>query len=212
MGVLQHYDEEYFSWQKSMGEFGGKANLLKFKKYIDKADDVLDFGSGGGYLLKNIDTQGKKIGVEVNPAARHMAKQNGIECVDSIAKVQDNSVDVLISNHALEHVDNPFFYINEFKRVVRPGGKIVLCTPHEVSAKVRTNDINMHLYTWSPQNLYNLLSVNGLKVVECKRVIHAWMPHYLEIQRIFGWWIFNRLCNLYAGIIRRYQVLIVAVK
>ena len=198
--------------ERRVGEVSGKANLHRFEKYIGRTDDVLDFGSGGGYLLKNIQTQGQKIGVEVNQTARNTAKQNGIMCVESIREVPDSSVDVLISNYALEHVDNPYFYINEFKRVVRPGGKIVLCLPHEVGSKVRSDDINMHLYTWSPQNLYNLLSVNGLKVIECKRVVHAWMPHYIEIQRVFGWRIFNLLCTLYAGMIRRYQVFIVATR
>lgn len=211
-GAVRHYDEKYFAWQRTVGEFGGKANLFKFEEHIRKTDDVLDFGSGGGYLLKNIDTQGKKLGVEINAAARENAKRNGISCVDDITKVQDNSVDVLISNHALEHVDNPTFYINEFKRITKHGGKIVLCVPHEVGSKIKTNDINMHLYTWSPQNLYNLLSVNGLNVIECKRLTHAWMPHYIEIQRLFGWGIFNQLCRLYARITRRYQVLIIAIK
>lgn len=131
-GIVQHYDEEYFAWQKTVGEFGGKANLFKFKTYIGKTDDVLDFGSGGGYLLRNIDTQGKKLGVEINSSARENAERNGVDCVDDITKVQDSSIDVLISNHALEHVDDPAFYIREFKRVVRCGGKIVLCVPHEV--------------------------------------------------------------------------------
>lgn len=43
-----YYDEKYFEWQKTVGEFGGKANLFKFEKYINEDSDVLDFGCGGG--------------------------------------------------------------------------------------------------------------------------------------------------------------------
>ena len=48
-----------------------------------------------------------------------MAEGNGVICVDDIKKIDDNSIDVLITNHALEPVDNPICYINELKRVVK---------------------------------------------------------------------------------------------
>lgn len=43
-----YYGEKYFEWQKAVGEFGGRANLFKFEKYIKENDNVLDFGCGGG--------------------------------------------------------------------------------------------------------------------------------------------------------------------
>lgn len=212
MAISGHYNGKYFNWQKLVGEFGGKANLFKFEEHIKETSDVLDFGCGGGYLLANINTRGRKIGIEVNPVARAEAKKKGIECLEDMTKVDDASVDVIISNHALEHVDNPFFYINEFKRVLRPNGKIVLCVPHETNAKVNGNDSNMHLYTWSPQNLYNLLTVNGFKVYKCQRLCHAWMPNCRQIQSLVGWNLFNKLCFLYSKMIRQYQVIAVAAK
>ena len=102
------YDEEYFAWQKEIGEFGGKANLFKFGRYFDSTDDILDFGCGGGYLLDNITTSGKKIGIEINPAARREAERKGIECYPDFTQIEDNSMDVIISNHALEHVSDPW--------------------------------------------------------------------------------------------------------
>lgn len=48
---MEHYNEDYFNWQKNIGLFGGWANSTKFEQYITKEDDVLDFGCGGGYLL-----------------------------------------------------------------------------------------------------------------------------------------------------------------
>lgn len=43
-----NYDKKYFDWQKTIGEFGGKANLFKFEDNIKNTDTVLDFGCGGG--------------------------------------------------------------------------------------------------------------------------------------------------------------------
>lgn len=201
----QHYNEDYFEWQRVTGEFGGKANLFKFSKYIESNDSICDFGCGGGYLLKNINTMGKKIGVEINPYARKMACYNGVECYEDILSIDDNSVDVLISNHALEHVNNPVYYIEQFKRIVKENGRIVVVVPHEISRTINKEDINMHLFTWSPQNLFNLFKECGIEVVECKSLCHAWMPGYKYVQQIVGWRAFHKLCSIYCKITRKYQ-------
>lgn len=193
-----YYGEKYFEWQKAVGEFGGRANLFKFEKYIKENDNVLDFGCGGGYLLNNIKTCGKKIGVEINPIAREQAKDSGIICFKNIKEVEDNSIDVLISNHALEHVDDPILCINEFRRVVKNGGKIVIVVPHEISDELNPCDINKHLFTWSPQNLYNLLIEGKIDVVNCERMYHAWPLGYKEILEKYGWEEFHKACELHA--------------
>ncbi len=206
-----HYNEAYFQWQHKAGEFGGKADLFKFKGHVKPDSDILEFGCGGGYLLKNISTSGKKIGIEINPSAREIAEENGIVCFSDIKKIENNSIDIIISNHALEHVENPIIIIAEFKRVLRKNGKIVLAVPHEVSGKVKKKDINMHLYTWSPQNLYNLMTVCGIEMVSCKRLCHAWMPYYITIQRITGWNVFHKSCRLYARITKKYQTVAIGI-
>jgi methylase of polypeptide subunit release factors len=95
--VSKHYDKNYFGWQASLGEFGGWANLSKFVNYITPKDTVLDFGCGGGYLLKNINCK-RKVGVEVNHSAVQTAKKNGIQVYQNVENVPDASIDVIISN------------------------------------------------------------------------------------------------------------------
>jgi 2-polyprenyl-3-methyl-5-hydroxy-6-metoxy-1,4-benzoquinol methylase len=57
--VSQHYDEKYFDWHSSIGQFGEWANRTKFIEYIENKNAVLDFGCGGGFLLSGQDC-GKK--------------------------------------------------------------------------------------------------------------------------------------------------------
>ena len=73
-----YYDDTYFRWQAPLGEFGGWANQTKFSEFVDADSTVLDFGCGGGFLLKNMRC-GKRVGVELNPTAADTAKKNGIE-------------------------------------------------------------------------------------------------------------------------------------
>ena len=70
----EYYDNKYFDdYQKKIGEFGGKANLFKFKKFINHDSKVLDFGCGGGFLLNNINCS-YKAGIEINSVARNFCK------------------------------------------------------------------------------------------------------------------------------------------
>ena len=50
-----HYDANYFRWKKEIHEMGGEAELFKFRQFVNPGDTVLDFGCGGGFILKNID-------------------------------------------------------------------------------------------------------------------------------------------------------------
>ena len=99
-----HYDSTYFNkFQKKVGELGGKMNKFKFDKHIKETDTVLDFGCGGGFLLNNLGCK-KKIGIEVNDFARNYCiNKFGIDCFMSLDEIENNSIDVIISNHCLEH-------------------------------------------------------------------------------------------------------------
>jgi predicted RNA methylase len=85
--ISKHYNEKYFAFQRSIGEFGGWANTAKFEKYIQSDSDVLDFGCGGGFLLKQLGCR-KNVGVEVNPIAQKIARENQIEVYTALKTIQ----------------------------------------------------------------------------------------------------------------------------
>ena len=208
----EYYDKEYFEYQKKMGEFGGKANQFLFREYIGKNDDVLDFGCGGGFTLKGYDTTGKKVGVEINPSAREIAKSIGIDEVhERIQEIPDNYVNVATSNHCLEHVEDPASILKEMKRVVKPQGKIIIVVPHEVKGKVIEDDVDKHIYTWSPQNMKNLFEFCGIRVISAQRINHRWCPKRMWVTKHLGWNIFNALSRVYSFITNTHQTRVVGV-
>jgi len=209
----KHYDDKYFAWQTSIGEFGGWADTTKFSAYVGENDDVLDFGCGGGYLLKNTICQ-RKVGVEVNSAAAIMAKDNGVEVYSRVQDVPDDYVDVIISSNALEHALNPLQDIKELYTKLRKGGKIIFVVPCEsISYAYQPKDINHHLYSWSPMSIGNLFTEAGYSVVESKAYIHKWPPKYRMIARFGGRRLFDIACRIYGRIKRSwFQVRIVAEK
>jgi SAM-dependent methyltransferase len=208
-----HYDKKYFSWQSSLGEFGGWANLSKFDTHIAASDAVLDFGCGGGYLLKNLLCR-KKIGVEPNTAAGITAKNNGIEVYSKTQDIPDEYVDCIISDNALEHTLHPLLELKTLYLKLKKGGKIIFVVPCEsIHYSFSPNDINHHLYTWSPMCLGNLMTEAGFSLIESKPYIHKWPPRYRLIAKIGGRRLFEAACMLYGRIERSwFQVRAIAEK
>jgi SAM-dependent methyltransferase len=48
-----------------------------------------------------------------------------------LSKIQDQSYDFLLSSHCLEHIANPIRAVKEWKRVVKPGGALMLFLPNK---------------------------------------------------------------------------------
>lgn len=211
--VSTHYDHAYFDWQSPIGEFGGWANQSKFVAYIPSQGTVLDFGCGGGFLLKNLKC-GKKLGVEINPSAWATAKRNGIEVFSKVDEVPDDYVDVVISDNALEHALQPLAELKSLYKKLRLGGKIVFVVPCEsIGYRYRPNDVNHHLYSWSPMCIANLFSEAGFSVLESRPYIHKWPPRYRLVARMGGRPLFEAACRLYGRIDRSwFQVRVVAEK
>jgi SAM-dependent methyltransferase len=158
--------ETYFGYQRSIGELGGRLDRHKFECEI-RPTDVVDFGCGTGALLEQLSAR-RKIGIEVNAVARETASARP---GDRRLHLGDRaeSVDVVISNHALEHTLRPVDALRGLHRILRRAGKLVLWLPLDDwrVQKHERPDPNHHLYTWTPQLLHNLLVEAGFDVREC---------------------------------------------
>ena len=212
-----HYNSDYFEWQRKIGMFGGKANCFKFKKSIKPNDTVIDFGCGGGYLLQNLNCS-ERLGIEVNESAHQQIIENSAKPFISPKALLDDRgeecADVIVSNNALEHTLNPLLELKSLIPLLKRGGKIHFVVPCDnISYRWAPNDINFHLYSWSPMNLGNLFVEAGFEVIKVKPYIHKWPPFYQKIQKVFGWSVFNLLCRIWGRIERSwYQVEIVATR
>lgn len=209
--ISEHYDHKYFSWQRAIGEFGGWADLPIFEPYVKPYFNVIDFGCGGGYLLKNLQCKGR-IGIEVNEIARREVERQGITVCESADEIEDDWADLVISHYALEHCLHPLQEIKKLYPKVKPGGRAVFAVPCEsIDYAYVPNDINHHLYSWSPMCIGNLFTEAGFVVETSKPYVHKWPPHYREIAILGGRHIFELACRIYGQIERSwFQVILVA--
>ena len=175
------YDKEYWDYQSRIGKIGGILNLFKFENYIKEEDTVLDFGCGGGYLLETINCA-KKIGFEVNDHAIERARSVGLTVTNDWDEIEDNSIDTIISNHALEHVLEPLTALKNLHNKLSPTGVMILVVPCEQLGQMefayKPQDNNQHVYSWCPQSLGNLVKCIDFRVVSCDTLHHCWTDDF----------------------------------
>jgi SAM-dependent methyltransferase len=79
----------------------------------------------------------------------------------------DDSIDVLICHHVLEHLASPMEALGTMKRILRPKGFLLLYVPYERECRYRRHlpqEPNHHLYSWNVQTLANLAAVSGFSI------------------------------------------------
>jgi len=200
MTSLNHYNQDYFNWQSKVGKFGANANKIKFENVILPRNKVLDFGCGGGFFL-SLFNDIEKHGVEINDYAREVAKKNNLNVFKSSKEIPGDYYDVVISNNALEHVDNPLVELKELYRSLKKNGKICIVVPLDSKKyNFKKNDKDFHLYSWSPMNLGNILTAAGFKVLESEPFIHKWFPFHEKLKKFMTWKVFHFFCKIYGHI------------
>jgi len=65
----------------------------------------------------------------------------------------DQSFEAVRASHVLEHIPDPLKALNEWKRVCRPEGKVVIFVPSDFGS----DDSDTHLFSWTPSAFRNLL-------------------------------------------------------
>lgn len=100
---------------------------------------VLEVGVGTGISLPHYDKRTRLVGIDISEAmlekARERAKKLGLDNVEEIAigdaealAYPTDSFDVVVAQYVVTAVPNPEKALDEFVRVVRPGGEIVIAT------------------------------------------------------------------------------------
>jgi 2-polyprenyl-3-methyl-5-hydroxy-6-metoxy-1,4-benzoquinol methylase len=94
---------------------------------------LLEIGCGYGYLLDEAKGYfSVRAGTDFSPQAAQMARQyadvvyeGGLDSIPAHARF-----DCIVANNLIEHIYHPRAFMAELRRHLKPGGAIVLATPH----------------------------------------------------------------------------------
>lgn len=136
---------------------------------------ILDIGSGTGHFLNVMKRAGWETeGVEINLKAREYASSIfnlKMYLPKDIISLSDDSFDCITMWHVLEHFHEPFKYFMEIKRLLKPGGKVIVALPNTYSYDSKYYgsywaawDVPRHLWHFNPKVFSLFAHKNGFEI------------------------------------------------
>lgn len=121
--------------------------VKNYKKNQQKEFKILDQGCGHGDDLINIQSKIKELqlpiqlelyGIENYPPYVQECKEKGIKVYSldierDIYPFNENSIDVIITNQVLEHTKEIFWIFEQFTRILKPNGILIIGVPNLAS-------------------------------------------------------------------------------
>ena len=142
---------------------------------------ILDIGSGTGYFLAEMKRSGWDIsGIEISSKARDFSNRKlGVDSKtpDSIYEMKNDSFDCITLWHVLEHFHDPFAYMKEIRRLLKPEGILVVALPNSESFDSTyygrywaAYDVPRHLWHFDPDTFESFGQKTGFKTRYIKRL------------------------------------------
>jgi ubiquinone/menaquinone biosynthesis C-methylase UbiE len=142
------------------------------RAHVHSGDRVLDLGCGQGDLTAVLAEAGAHPrGVEIAEAAvrrarrRHPQLRFELAPIDGPLPLQDNTFDVVWASEVIEHVADTARWLSEVRRVLVPGGRLLVTTPNHGRLALALHGVERyseplgdHLHLYSAGSLHALLA------------------------------------------------------
>lgn len=149
-----------------------------FKKFIKQNSDILDFGCGTGELLDMINVQ-KKIGIEVNPYSILQLKKKKIVYCKSLNRLKNKKFDLIFALSVLDHLENPFEILKNFKKYLKKNGKLILIVRQDsFNQNLSNSKYKENLYSWSILSFSNILLKLNYKIIKYDFLKFTLIPYF----------------------------------
>ncbi len=87
---------------------------------------------------------------------------------------RDGELDFVVARHNLEHYVDPVKALQEWKRVLRPGGSLAVLVPDERALNTIALDPT-HKHVFTPESLTRMVNlIGGLRIVKVETVVSDW--------------------------------------
>lgn len=152
--------------------------LLDLHRFVT-GGRLLEVGCSTGELLAAATGLFEAFGVEANLESSLVASGRGLHCVHGTlvdASFANDRFDVAALYHTIEHLPSPFKTLLELRRVIRPGGWLVVETPNIATIWFRLLGrrwrqlIPDHLYFFTPETIGRLCRETGFEIRELRTV------------------------------------------
>jgi len=148
----------------------------------DRRPRILDVGCGTGANLIMLSKYGDAEGVDISEDALAFCRERGLDKVKLGAgeelPYEDNTFDLVTAFDVVEHMDDDLAGLREMRRVLRPGGRVLLFVPTFMFLWGLQDDVSHHRRRYRLSQLRRVLEQAGFGV---ERMTYANVTFFLPI-------------------------------
>ena len=186
--LTRRYDESATAWHRTVDRLGFPAayeSLLRQVAGNETPSTVLDCGVGTGALsqalIRVLPVPFALTAVDLSPRMLEQA-QNALQGTNADVTLRQanatalpyssNTFDMVMTAHLLEHLADPAVALSEMVRVLKPGGRLVVCVTRR-SLLGMVIHLKWHTRRMTTDQVRRFLQNAGLQSVESLTFDHA---------------------------------------
>ena len=164
---LKEFYRDRRTW-RSRSEEGMRFQKAASLGRVEAGAAVLDIGARDGGLKRFLPGAVKYQGMDITP--EFAGPDVIIQDVSQGIPFEADHFNYVFMLEVLEHVPNPFAVLAEIRRVLVPGGVLILSVPNPYHVKeliwnlFRIPDRQGHIYSWTRQTMTALGAMNGFRL------------------------------------------------
>ncbi len=194
---------EYMSHESQHEKWSeGQRRFIKLNfQYLKRSSRVIDIACGDGIGLSCLRQMGfcNVFGIDSNPIKVTEARRHGEAIVGdmhNLSFIGDQSIDVILCSHSLEHVYDPIKVLHEFKRILAANGILFLVLPYPDFGSLNDRAhlakylLGLHKFDHG-RHLRKLLKSSGYRVIKTRFDTYREDEIWLTVTPIKAWDVFQ---------------------
>ena len=158
----------YFDVEKTHWLMRGRRAIVldMLSRFAPAGGAVLDFGCGSGLTVDTVARAGYRAsGVDFSKEAIDFGAAKGIRGLQTVSEEKlpyaDNSFDAVLCMDVLEHLADETTALSEMRRVLKPGGALIIMVPAYMFLWGKQDEVAHHFRRYTMSSLQTLLRRNG---------------------------------------------------
>ncbi len=176
--------ERMYAQEDTYWWFVGRRRLilgLMQRQFPDRSDlRILDVGCGTGAMSSAMRGLGTVTSADMSPLALRFSSRRGLDrlcCADGVRlPFRSRTFDAVVALDLIEHIPEDFAAVEEFRRVLRPGGCLFATVPAYQFLWSGHDLALMHQRRYTTAQFRRLVSQAGLNVLRLSYAMTALFP------------------------------------
>jgi SAM-dependent methyltransferase len=186
--MMEHTYPILFRVEQSHWWYIGRRRIIEgfvadiCRRVSDRRPRILDVGCGTGANLILLSKYGEAEGVDVSEDALAFCRERGLDKVRLGAGEElpydDGTFDLVTAFDVVEHMDDDLAGLTEMRRVLRPGGRVLLFVPTFMFLWGLQDEVSNHRRRYRLPELRRVLEQAGFEI---ERATYANITFFLPI-------------------------------